>query len=82
MRMIPSFLLLKDLKGLNKIHDQSPNIQTYMDQIPQIEEEIVSMHDKNKQQAANLKTEINKEFGDILKELEQCEKDIADLDKN
>lgn len=73
--------VLSRLKGIKKIHDESPDLQTDINKIGDQEKEIQVVHDDNKKIVIELKSEMNKEFAQIFKDLEQCEKDISLLKK-
>lgn len=67
------------LKGIKKMHDESPNLQQTINEIQEDSKTISELREKNKADVKSLKAEINREFDQILKDLEQCEKDIAAL---
>lgn len=73
--------VLSRLKGIKKIHDESPNLQTDINKIVDQQKEIQVLHDDNKKTVKELKAEMKKEFDQIFKDLEQCEKDISSLAK-
>ena len=73
--------VLSRLKGIKKIHDESPNLQNDIDKLGEQEKEIGNLHEDNKKTVAELKSEMSKEFEQIFKDLEQCGKDISSLSK-
>lgn len=63
--------ILARLKGIKKIHDESPSIQQNVDAITEREKLIQESNANNKSDAAALKAELNKEFAAILKDLDE-----------
>ena len=54
--------VLARLKGIKKIHDESPNLQTDINKIGEQEKEIKTLQDDNKKNVKELKIEMSKEF--------------------
>lgn len=59
------------LKGIKKIHDESPTIQQNINIITERTAAIKDMNSHNKQEAAIIKKDISNELGQILNELDQ-----------
>ncbi|CAI2373657.1 unnamed protein product [Moneuplotes crassus] len=74
-------LIIERIKGIKKLHDQSPNLQTNMNQLQAKQKSISEITEKSKQEAKSLKAELKKEFDSILTDLDQCEADLNELTK-
>lgn len=71
--------LLLRLKGIKKIHEESPNIEKEVEGINSTTATITQMNNDNKSELETVKADISKQFDNILKDLEQCEQDISAL---
>ena len=71
--------LVSRLKGVKKIHDKSPTIQQNINAIEERTSLINELNANNRSEIISIKKDINKELGDILKELDQWEKEIQSL---
>jgi len=64
-------LIIERIKGIKKLHDQSPNLQTNMNLLQAKQKSISEITEKSKQEAKSLKAELKKEFDSILTDLDQ-----------
>ena len=77
--MDTALAIVSRLKGIKKIHEDSPNIQQNINAISKSSSTINELNLKVKQSVESMKIDIDKEFNLIFKELTEWEKDIASL---
>ena len=77
--MDAALAIISRLKGVKKIHEDSPNIQQNINQISQDSALIKDMNFKNNEAISNIKADFDKEFSLIFNELNEWEKSIASI---
>ena len=73
----PTLMVLDRLKAIKRIHDDSMKIEANLDQIQQKNETINEFNQDNKQSIKSLKADMATQFDEVLKELDDCAKQIA-----
>lgn len=71
--------VLYRLKCIKKIHDESSHITEDINNLHEGAKTIAELTESNRAEVSSLKSELNKEFDQIIKDIEACEKDLASL---